>query len=226
MRSKNRQLLPASNDSYVQVPGRQGSVLFPRELQDRYIDLDCAFIEKNFPDIRIRAREIAAWLHTVDRAILSFNDEPDRYYRGKLATQVDFEHMATMGQFSLTFRCEPLAYGGEQNAYFVNGTAIVNNLGTYASPLVFAATFTGTAAEWKVTGPGDNYIRVVHDFQIGDTLEVNAATGAVLINGTRALDKLDWQNSRFFNLRVGLNDLTITPTGKCSTTVSWVPRYL
>lgn len=226
MRSKNRQLLPQPNDIYVQVPGRQGSVLFPRELQDRYIDLDCAFIEKNFPDIRIRAREIAAWLYTEDREILSFNDEPDRYYRGKIASQVDFEHMATMGQFSLTFRCEPLAYGAEVTADFVNDTVTVNDTGTFESPPVFTATFTAAAVEWKVTGPGDNYIRVVHDFQIGDTLEVNAATGAIYINGIRALDKLDWQNSRFFSLRVGESTLTISPAGVCTTRISWTPKYL
>lgn len=226
MRSKNRQLLPEPNDSYVQVPGRQGSILFPGELQDRYIDLDCAFIEKNFPDIRIRAREIAAWLYTEDREILSFNDEPDRYYRGKIASQVDFEHMATMGQFSLTFRCEPLAYGAEQTVNFVNDTVTVDNQGTFESQPVFTAAFTGAASEWKVTGPGDNYIRVVNNFKAGDTLEVNTATGAILINSIRALDKLDWQNSRFFPLRVGESTLIVTPTGVCATRVSWIPRYL
>ena len=226
MRSKNRQLLPASNDSYVQVPGRQGSVLFPRELQDRYIDLDCAFIEKNFPDIRIRAREIAAWLYTEGREILSFNDEPDRYYRGKITSQVDFEHMATMGQFSLTFRCEPLAYGGEEIVDFVDDVAIVYNQGTYESLPVFKATFTHSATEWKVTGPGGSYIRVVHGFKNGDTLEIDCLTGAILLNATRALDKLDWQNSRFFSLRVGENNLGIEPTEKCTAQISWIPRCL
>ena len=51
MRSRNRQLLPEPNDSYVQVPGRQGSVLFPRELADRKIEIDCAFVEKSLPDL-------------------------------------------------------------------------------------------------------------------------------------------------------------------------------
>lgn len=226
MRSKNRQLLPASNDSYVQVPGRQGSIHYPRELNDRHIDLDCAFVEKNLPDLRARAREIAAWLYTENREILSFDDESEKYYRGKLAQAIDFEHLAVMGQFSLIFVCEPLAYGAEVIADFVNGTAIVNNLGTYASQLVFAATFTGTAAEWKVIGPGSNYIRVVNTFKAGDTMEVNTATGAILINGNRAMDKLDWQNSRWFPLRVGESTLNVTPTGVCTTRVSWVPRYL
>ena len=226
MRSKNRQLLPASNNSYVQVPGRQGSVLFPGGLADRRIEIDCAFRGNKLPDLRIRAREIAAWLYTENREILSFDDESEKYYRGKLAQAIDFEHLAVMGQFSLIFVCEPLAYGAEVLASFINDTATVNNQGTFESYPVFTVTFTGMAAEWKVTGPGDNYIRVVHAFQAGDTMEVNCKTGAILINGTRAMDKLDWQNSRFFALREGENSLAIAPTGKCSTTVSWVPRYL
>ena len=111
-------------------------------------------------------------------------------------------------------------------ANFVNDTVTANNQGTFESQPVFAATFTAAAAEWKVTGPGDNYIRVVHGFKSGDTLEVNAATGAILINSNRAMDKLDWQNSRWFPLRVGESTLNVTPTGVCTTRVSWVPRYL
>jgi predicted phage tail component-like protein len=226
MRSKNRQLLPEPNDRYVQAPGRQGSILYPRGLNDRYIDLDCAFVEKNLPDLRSRAREIAAWLQTENREILSFDDEPDKYYRGKLLTAVDFEHLAALGEFSLVFTCEPLAYGGEQTADFTNDDITVNNPGTYESQPIFKVMFTAAAAAWKVTGPGDVYIRIVHDFQIDDTLEVNTTTGAILINGTRAMDKLDWQNSRFFSLRVGESVLNVTPAGVCSTRVSWVPRYL
>jgi predicted phage tail component-like protein len=226
MRSKNRQLLPEPNDSYVQVPGRQGSILFPRELADRRIEIDCAFVGSSLANIRTKARDIAAWLYTENREILSFDDESEKYYRGKLAQAIDFEHLAVMGQFSLIFVCEPLAYGAEVLASFINDTATVDNQGTFESQPVFTAAFTGAASEWKVTGPGDNYIRVVHAFQAGDALEVNAATGAILINGTRAMDKLDWQNSRFFPLRVGESTLIVTPAGVCSTRVSWVPRYL
>jgi predicted phage tail component-like protein len=226
MRSRNRQLLPEPNDKYMQVPGRQGSILFPGGLADRRIEIDCAFRGNKLPDLRIRAREIAAWLYTENREILSFDDEPEKYYRGKLAQAIDFEHLAVMGQFSLIFECEPLAYGAEVLASFINDTATVDNQGTFESQPVFTAAFTGAASEWKVTGPGDNYIRVVHAFQAGDALEVNAATGAILINGTRAMDKLDWQNSRFFCLRVGESVLNVTPAGVCSTRVSWVPRYL
>jgi len=209
----------------MQVPGRQGSILFPGGLADRRIEIDCAFRGNKLPDLRIRAREIAAWLYTENREILSFDDESEKYYRGKLAQAIDFEHLAVMGQFSLIFVCEPLAYGAEVLASFINDTATVNNQGTFESYPVFTVTFTAAAAEWKVI-LGAKYVRVVHDFQIGDTLEVNCATGAVLINGGRALDKLDWQNSEFFALPPGENTLAITPTGICTAMVTFKPRWL
>ena len=226
MRSKNRQLIPESNDSYIQIPGRQGSILYPQGLHDRYIELDCAYVGEDLPDIRVKAREIAAWLHTTDRAILSFDDEPDKYYRGKLAGEVDLDHIGKMAQFTLVFRCEPFVYGGEENQIFVGDSAVVDNQGTLETFPRFMATFINTVGEWKVTNQNNEYIRVVNDFTIGDTLEVNCKTGAILINGTRAMDKLDWQNSRFFALREGENTLSITPTIRCNTTVYWTPSYL
>ena len=225
MRSRNRQLLPYPNDSYVQVPGRQGSVHFPRELNDRHIDLDCAFVEANLPNLRTRAREIAAWLYTQGREILSFDDEPGKHYKGKLLLSVDFSHLATMGEFRITFLCEPLAYGELVSTNFANDAATVTNAGTYQAQAIIEATFTGATSEFKVTC-GTEYIRVVNNFVLNDTLKIDTGTGAILINGQRAMDKLDWQNSIFFDLAVGENTLSITPTGKCTATVKHTPRWV
>jgi len=138
---------------------------------------------------------------------------------------VDFDHIGRMGQFSLTFICEPLAYGEQVTANFVSDSATVNNAGTCPTPAIIEATFTGAASEFKVT-LGTKYVRVVHDFVLNDTLKIDTGTGAVLINGTRAMDKLDWQNSRFFDLPVGESTLSITPTGRCTAKVKYTPRWL
>ena len=225
MRSKNRQLLPEPNDRYVQVPGRQGAIHFPRELADRHIDLDCAFVGSSLADIRTKARDIAAWLRTTNRAELSFDDEQGKNYKGKLSAAVDFDHIGKMGQFSLSFVCEPFAYGTEATTNFANDSATVNNAGTCPTPAIIEATFTGDASEFKGT-LGTQYVRVVHGFVLNDTLKIDTGTGAVLINGTRAMDKLDWQNSRYFELAVGGNTLSITPTGKCTASIKYTPRWL
>jgi len=225
MRSKNRQLLPEPNDRYVQVPGRNGSILFPGELADRRIELDCAFVGSSLADIRTKARDIAAWLNVTDRTSLSFDDEPGKSYKGKLASAIDLDHTGRLGQFSLTFICEPLAYGGQVTADFAGDSVTVTNAGTFSALPIIEATFTGAATEFKVT-LGTEYIRVVHDFEVNDILKIDTGTGAVLINGTKAMDKLDWQNSIFFELAAGANTLSITPTGKCTASVKYTPRWL
>jgi len=220
-----RPLLPNQNDSYLQIPGRHGSYLFPREMADRIIEIDCALSKTSLADLRNSIRDIAAWLYTEEQQPLSFSDESDKYYLAKLDGAIDVEQIIAIGQFTLRFRCDPLAYGAEQQASFTDDTVTVTNEGTFEALPVVEATFTAAASEWKVT-LGPKYVRVVHDFQIGDTMEVNCATGAVLINGGRALDKLDWQNSVFFSLPPGTNTLEITPATVCTATVRFKPRWL
>jgi len=221
-----RQLLPGSNHKLLKVPGRAESYVMPRELRDREIRIDCIITSNSLTGLQQKVLDTAEWLQKNEYKILSFSDQPDRYYRAILVEPVGMEQIVSIGQFTLHFVAEPLAYGGEQNVYFVNDTATVDNQGTFESQPVFTAVFTGVAAEWKVTGPGGAYIRVVYGFKSGDTLEVNVATGAILINDTRAMDKLDWQNSRLFPLRVGENNLFILPTNVCETNISWAPKYL
>ena len=143
----------------------------------------------------------------------------------KLASAVDFENTVTLGEFSLTFVCEPLAYGEQITVDFVSDTAIVANAGSYQTPAIIEATFTGAASEFKVT-LGTKYVRVVDSFVLNDTLKIDTGTGAILLNGSRAMDKLDWQNSIFFELAVGNNTLSITPSGICTATVKHTPRWL
>jgi len=182
-------------------------------------------VEPSLADIRTKVHNIAAWLHTNDRVTLSFDDETGKTYKAKLASAVDFDHIGKMGRFSLSFACEPLAYGSEATTNFANDSATVNNAGTCPTPAIIEATFTGPAAEFKVT-LGTKYVRVVNEFIATDTLKIDTGTGAILINGIRAMDKLDWQNSVFFELAVGNNILSITPTGICTAKVKHTPRWL
>lgn len=223
MQSRNRQLIPEKTDEYVLPLGKDGSVLFPGGFADRYIELGCIVIEKNLTDMRSKTREIAAWLHTVSRGKLEFDDEPGIYYCGKISEVVDLNETRTTNSFNLVFRCEPLVYGAEQVVNFINDTVTVNNIGTYKTFPVFDLDFMTTSSEIKIS-KGTDYIRVVHAFKAGDKLHV--ADGKVLINGVRALEKLDWQNSRFLDLTVGENVLNITPLGKCTAVVKYIPRWL
>jgi len=219
------QILPARRDQFVEMPGMDGSYLFPGPLSDRIITRKCVVNESSPMALRTKARQIAAWLNTSTWAQLIFDDEPDVYYLAKVVNEIEEEQIISLGAFAVQWRCSPLAIGTEVTEGFVSDAVTVTNSGTYETFPVFAVVFTATATEWKVT-LGTKYIRVVNAFAIGNTLEVNCATGAVLINGSRAMDKLDWQNSEFFALAVGNNALAITPANKCTATVKFSPRFL
>lgn len=225
MRSRNRQALPLGNDHYNQIPGREGSYLFARELSDRYITISCVLIEASLTALRLKTRQIAAWLYTIERVQLVFDDELDRYYIAKLDGAIDLEQVVATGKFDLRFRCEPLAYGGEQEVFFSADSAVVNNAGTYEAMPLFRLKSIATASEIKII-LGSKYIRIVREFEIDDELEINCSTGAVLINGYRAMADLDWQNSEFITLPVGEIVLTVLPAGVYKGTVSWKPRWL
>lgn len=226
MKSKKRQILPATSDTYLQIPGRHGSYLFPGTLTDHIDELECSVKQNTLVDLRIKSHEIAAWLYTADRAVLSYDDDPGKSCLAKVEGAIDPEQIFTLEKFSVTFRCEPFAYGAEVQASFAADSVTVTNPGAHEALPVFNATFTAAATEWKVT-LGTKYVRVVNAFAIGDTLEVNCATGAVLINGVRAMDKLDWQNSDLeLTLAPGENTLSILPVSVCTATVKFSPRWL
>jgi predicted phage tail component-like protein len=144
MRSKNRQLLPATSDQYKEIPGMDGSHLFPDSLKDRYIDIDCSVRGASVLDLRSKARLIAAWLYTPARAKLIFDDEPGVFYWAKLTNQVDLQQMFVLGEFSLQFRCLPYAYSVSPVVVeedFANGDSItITNLGTANTPVFIEIT--------------------------------------------------------------------------------------
>jgi len=48
VKNKSRPILSGFNDSYLQVPGRQGTYLFSNELKDKIIEIDCLVSSVNF----------------------------------------------------------------------------------------------------------------------------------------------------------------------------------
>ncbi len=226
MKSKNRQVLPAVDDSYIQIPGRHGSYLHPGNLSDKVITVECAVAAVSLEDLRKKAREIAVWLYTTERKQLTFDDEPDIYYLAKLEGAIDLEQIATHGKFGVSFRCEPLAYGVDIEQNFSNGVVTVNNPGTFEAMPLFQVTFTAAADEVRIDLDG-KFIRVIRHFARGDILEINTATGAVLLNNIRILENLDWQYSTFFTIQPGEWDIYLTkPTTGVNAKIIYRPRYL
>lgn len=220
-----RPLHPGYSDNYSEIPGRAGSILIPGKPKDRLIQVEFGFMPGSRSLFRTKAWEISAWLSTINRAALVVDDEPGKSYIGKFEGEIDLEQAYLLGQLKVDFRCEPFAYGSEVTSNFTDDAVTVANAGTFETWPIIDVTFSAEATEWKVT-LGTKYIRVVNAFVATDTLQINSGTRSVLLNGSRALNKLDWQNSEFFALTVGNNTLAIAPTGKCTATVKHTPRWL
>lgn len=229
-KSVNRPLLPAKRNSEVVVPGHNGSYDFSDDspYENIIIPVVIQYISDTFSDLRSRARNIAAWLGQTSYKPLIFTDEPDKYYLAKIYDAISVEKIVNLNPgetATVNFECCPLAFGELVVIDFVNDEAVITNVGTYQTSLIIEAVFTADVSEFKVI-KGVEFIKVVHDFKTNDTLKINTGTGSILINGVVAMDKLDWQNSRYFNLSVGENTLNITPTGKCSATIKYTTRWL
>jgi len=226
MESKTLPILTKSKDVYIDIPGRDGSYLFKGALSDAVIPILCGIKTANAIALMAAKRQIAAWVFSKEKVRLIFDDEPDKFYLVKYDGEIGLEKMTAqgMGKFTLIFRCEPFAYDDQVIANFVADTVTVTNAGTAETEPYFQTTFTATCTEWKIT-LGTDYCRVVHAFGVGDVLTMDFATGAVLLNGVRAMNLLDWQNSRFFTLPVGVSTLTVTPAGKSATLIKYTPKW-
>lgn len=226
MESKTLPILTKSKDVYIDIPGRDGSYLFNGALSDAVIPIACGIKTANAIALMAAKRQIAAWVFSKQKVQLIFDDEPDKFYLVKYDGEIGLEKLTAqgMGKFTLVFRSEPFAYDDQVIANFVADSATITNAGMAEAEPYFQTTFTAVAAEWKIT-LGTDYCRVVHPFQIGDVLVLDFATGAVLLNGVRAMNLLDWQNSRFFSLPVGASTLAVTPTGKSATLVKYTPKW-
>lgn len=214
------------NDKFQELPGKHGSYLIPGKFKDSSIKVEIAMEEVSLAAVRSKVRELATWLHTTDWAILIFSDEPDLYWLAKCTNIEDLEQTVLVGETVIEFRVQPLAYGTEIATDFVGDTVTVDNIGSVEIYPRFLVTFTASATEWKVSNTSGQYARIVDDFVLGDVLSIDSATGAILKNGVRAMNNLDWQNSRFFALTPGDNTLSITPTGKCTCQVKFDPCYV
>jgi predicted phage tail component-like protein len=110
MRSINRQVLPATQDKYLQIDGVDGSYLFPSNPQDRIIDVEFGVMFSTLTELRARMRNVAVWLRTSLRSNLTFSDEPNIYYLAKVANAIDLDQAFNYGKIKVQFRCLPYAF--------------------------------------------------------------------------------------------------------------------
>lgn len=106
----NRPILPGMRKREMAIPGKHGTYSFGSEVYDnRIISVAIAYVGATFNDLRLRARDIAAWLSQTNYKELIFSDEPDKYYLAKIHDPVGLENFFRLGKATIQFECQPHA---------------------------------------------------------------------------------------------------------------------
>lgn len=135
-------LTPKLRPRKITVPGKSGTRDFgAKHYEDRALRIQCDAMERRLD--RHEIRELAYLLSKKGRIVLW--DEPDKYYVGRLYDAAELKYIGMVGhEFSLTFICEPFAYGrtysGPMPERFVGDDAY---LGTATTPTRIQVTNTG-----------------------------------------------------------------------------------
>lgn len=108
--SADRPTLPVKRKREIAIPGKQGSYDFGGDTySNRVISVAIQYVGASFNDLRLRARDIAAWLSKMSYRKLIFSDEPDKYYLAKIYSAVGLEYLLKVGRATIQFECQPHA---------------------------------------------------------------------------------------------------------------------
>ena len=209
---KKRPFLPATRDQYKEIPGMDGSHLFPEKLPDLMIDgIECSIEEDSLFILRQRARQIVAWLLTPARVKLILDDEPGVFYWVKLYNRGDIQQTIAFGEFNPIFRGLPYAYSVspvvvEQDIANA-GTLTLTNSGGVNTPV--AIEISGSSAltngfTLNINGDECIYLSAV---DVGKTVYIDTERMTVQLDGTSALL---YHDGTFSVLVPGSNTLTYT----------------
>ena len=152
-------LLPSIRARKVTIPQRHGVYDYGAKFyNERAIQIDCI---TNRVITREESREIAFTLS--QKTEIRFWTEPEKYYVGRIYDAPNLDQLRNVGnKFTLTFLCEPFAYGVSKTEFFVNRKYVPNYQGTAATSTYIIITniaASGNASNIKLvqTDKEENY---------------------------------------------------------------------
>jgi len=94
----------------LSVPGKHGTYDFELNTYDnRVLSIAIQYVGTSFNDLRLNARDIAAWISQTSYKKLIFDDEPDKYYLAKIYDATELENFFRLGKTTLQLECQPHA---------------------------------------------------------------------------------------------------------------------
>lgn len=109
MTASRRPILPETKDTYIDIPHRNGSILIAdTSVGDIIVEVDFTIVEDSTTNLYAKARSIGAWLSTIARKPLVFDDDPTYIYKAKVVSGLNVEQITdfeSIGDFTVSFRC-------------------------------------------------------------------------------------------------------------------------
>lgn len=234
-RSIKRPLLPAVKVRRIEPVGVSGVYdIDENEYAMRRVSMGIAYIGTSYPELRTRARSIAAWLSIGTWSKLIINDEPDKYYLAKVTDEIDLKSLWESGTAEITFDCQPFAYSVTEEVESVvlttTGTLEFTNLGTrtinrkspQGSEFKIEVAGSWTTLTLSMNGKTLNYPVSGTGTLVIDNVEMEAHLDAVNKYGVVTGDV-----DTFLSLVPGDNTLTIGGTGiNATVTIKYIPLWL
>ena len=146
--------------------------------------------------------KLISWLNGEGNLVLS--NEPDKYYKAKVISKIDFERLIKYEPVEVTFRVQPFKYKNELKEFNIaKETSIdVYNLGNTISKPIITITGTGNI-EVSLNGNHQFTLSMIEDNIITlDSEKQDAYYGTTLKNRK--------MNGEFINLNIGKNQISWT----------------
>ena len=198
----SRSVLPPISTRTAKISGKVGNRFIKNELGSLNIDVSIRVIAKDRKDLQEKTRDLATKLHTDELKKLYLDDEPERYYLAILTGNTDVKKIGMTGATILSFYCpDPLCYD-ETKIENITSSDILNS-GTYETTGTITVEITEATDHIEATlVETGEYVRVDHDFIVGDTVTIDLENEMVYKNGFSIMQACHLE-SDFFDIPTG-----------------------
>jgi predicted phage tail component-like protein len=249
-KSVNRPLLPVLRKRELVVPGKHGSYDFSdNTFENRIIEVELKYVGTSFAELRTRARTIAYWLSGYSGTKnLVFSDEPDKWYVGKIYSEIGLANLFKLGECKVLFECEPFAYADydeydetyyydsslqyDSGLYYPNESGFTWNLPYQLSGIY---NFGTIKTDFKITISGSvTYPKIINSDTEQEMLLSTALSSQTLVIDTEHftvtiddVNSLNYFSGDFIELGIGNNSLVFRGDNpSASVTYTWKHRFL
>jgi len=237
-KSVKRPLLPSVKLKRVELSSISGVYDFENESTEynmRPLIMKIQYIGTSYEELRIRARQIAAWLSTTTWAKLRIHDEDDKYYIAKVTGEIDLETLWESGTADIEFDCQPFAYSLIEeietfnvltltNYTFTNpGTRLINYKSPQGSKFKITIIGSWTTLSLSINGSVLNYPEaVINGTLIIDNIEMECILGIV-----NKFSVLTGDIDTFLKIIPGNNIFTVNGTGlNLDVNIGYIPLWI